>query len=82
MLFGSAARANSGFKPVLLSHSCYPLFISIRFASANAISDRFELSFGECFIDSFYPTRKTAYWARLNTRPNFCTTAGLIKQSK
>ena len=64
MLLGSAARANSGFKPMLLYHFCYPLFISIRFATTNAISDRFKLFFGECFIDSFYPTRKTAYWPR------------------
>ena len=37
-LFESAARANSGFKPVLLYHFCYLLFIAIRFASTNATS--------------------------------------------
>ena len=58
MLLGSAARANSGFKSMRLYRSCYPLFISIRFASTNTMSDRFELFFGECFIDSFYP----AHW--------------------
>ncbi len=36
--FESAARANSGFKPVLLYHFCYLLFIAIRFASTNATS--------------------------------------------
>ena len=28
------------------------------------MSDRFELFFGECFIDSFYPAPKTAYRPR------------------
>ena len=36
--FESAARANSGFKPVLLYHFCYLLSIAIRFASTNATS--------------------------------------------